>query len=881
MIKNYLLLLFLCLFSSANAQVINFPDANFKAKLLAANSSNYIALDITNNYTKIDLNGDGEIDQLEALQIKTLNVEKSNIGNLEGIKYFVNLIDLNCNNNKISMLDLKSLVKLSFLDCSSNQLTALDLNYLVNLKSLYCGSNKLTVMNVWNLANLSDFSCSHNLLTDLIINNVPQLNSLYCINNQISDFSTVEAPNLTQLSCSNNKITSLNLTVFPKLNYVTCRNNKITTISLNGLVNLETLSCSENELTNLDVKTLRSLTTLHCSTNLLTNLDITKVPNLESLAFQNNKIASIDFSNNSKLNTIVGSKNPIEFVDFSNLKDLEYIMFGNTAIHTFDLSNSKKLAGMNIASCPNLESINLKNGSIEDLNYAEDVADDVDNVAYGYDMINFRNCPNLKYICADDSQIEAITQKISVYNYTNCVVGGYCSFVSGEENYVIKGSAKLDLDNNGCNVSDKAVSNLKFLITGPKTSNLITDNTGNYIVQVPIGAYTIKPILENPEYFSVTPSSIKVDFTNASNSITQDFCVTAVASHKDLEVNMISMQAARPGFDTNYKIIYKNKGNVSQSGTVNLIFKDDVLDLVSANPAISNQSLNNLSWAFTYLKPFESREISFVLNVNSPMETPAVNNGDILNYTASINSVEMDETPIDNTFTLSQKVIGSYDPNDKTCLEGDVIKPELIGEYVHYLIRFENTGTYQAQNIVVKDMIDLSKFDISTLIPTSASHSYITKISDGNKVEFIFENINLLFDDAHNDGYIAFKIKTLPTLKTGDSFTNEANIYFDYNFPILTNKPSSTFKTLGTQDFAFSNYFKVFPIPAADVLNITYENSIEVLSISIYDILGQLIIVVPHAKNVSSINVSSLRTGNYFLKVKTDKGTSSIKFVKK
>ena len=33
---------------------------------------------------------------------------------------------------------------------------------------------------------------------------------------------------------------------------------------------------------------------------------------------------------------------------------------------------------------------------------------------------------------------------------------------------------------------------------------------------------------------------------------------------------------------------------------------------------------------------------------------------------------------------------------------------------------------------------------------------------EGNKVEFIFEGIHLPFDDANNDGYVAFKIKTKP-----------------------------------------------------------------------------------------------------------------------
>lgn len=167
------------------------------------------------------------------------------------------------------------------------------------------------------------------------------------------------------------------------------------------------------------------------------------------------------------------------------------------------------------------------------------------------------------------------------------------------------------------------------------------------------------------------------------------------------------------------------------------------------------------------------------------------------------------------------------------------------------------------------------------MVPISASHSYVTKISDGNKVEFIFENINLPFNNVNRNGYIAFKIKTLPTLKVGDSFTNEANIYFDYNFPILTNKATSTFKILGTQDFEFSKYFNLFPNPANDVLNITTKSNNEIKSITIYDILGQLVIAIPNAENVSKVDVSKLNTGNYILKIKTEKGYSVKKFIKK
>ena len=49
---------------------------------------------------------------------------------------------------------------------------------------------------------------------------------------------------------------------------------------------------------------------------------------------------------------------------------------------------------------------------------------------------------------------------------------------------------------------------------------------------------------------------------------------------------------------------------------------------------------------------------------------------------------------------------------------------------------------------------------------------------------------------------------------------------------------------------------------------------------AVYDILGQLVITVPNAKAVSTIDVSKLTTGNYIVKVKSSIGSSSMKFIK-
>jgi hypothetical protein len=85
---------------------------------------------------------------------------------------------------------------------------------------------------------------------------------------------------------------------------------------------------------------------------------------------------------------------------------------------------------------------------------------------------------------------------------------------------------------------------------------------------------------------------------------------------------------------------------------------------------------------------------------------------------------------------------------------------------------------------------------------------------------------------------------------------------------------------LGTPDFDFARYFTVYPNPAKADLNITVKETINTQSIQVYNTLGQLVLVVTNADKVSTIDVSRLSGGNYFLTIKTDKGSSSTQFLK-
>jgi hypothetical protein len=785
----------------SQAQIINFPDANFKAKLLSASPENDIAAIINDGSTfvAIDTNGNGEIEAAEAQAIIYLHLDAGEIVDLSGLENFTNLYSFGIWENPISTINLPSLSNLQWLSIGGNpNLISADLSLVPSITKLWMNNSVLPSIDVSMLPNLEYFECVGCQL-------------------QTIDFSNNTA--LRQVNSWSGYLTSLDLT---------------------QNIALESLNCSGNELTNLNISGLGNLENVNCAHNLLTALDLNGT-NLISLDVSNNPITAIDLSYQSNLQGFDNYSTLLSTVDFSACPLVHRLM-----------SND----------CPNLTTVNIKNGY------------------WFFDQFQIMNCPSLTYICANDYQAAGIQSQVNYFGY-NCTVNSYCSFNPGGTFYSVQGAAEADADNNGCNSDDTFVPFFKVDITdGLTTGSSITGSDGNIDLRLQQGLYTITPVNPNPSYFNLSPSSIVIEFPAQSSPFTQNFCLTPVGNHSDLEVTLVPLDIARPGFDAHYKLICKNKGNQVQSGTLGLSYNDDAIDFVTSSPGILVGAPNLLTWDFDMLAPFESNAVYFMMNLNSPVETPPLNNGDVLQFTAVISTANSDETPENNSAVLNQTLVNSIDPNDKTCLEGTTISPEMAGGYVHYQIRFENTGTANAQNIVVKDMIDTNKFDVNSLVALDGSHDYYTRIN-GNKVEFIFENINLPFDDANNDGYVVFKIRTKPTLVLGDTFSNTASIYFDYNHPIVTNTATTTLSLLQTKDFEFPDYISIYPNPADDVLKIETKNDIEISSANIYSTSGQLILTIPNMRHIKSIDVSALTTGDYFLSVVTDKGKSNIIIVKK
>ncbi len=574
-------------------------------------------------------------------------------------------------------------------------------------------------------------------------------------------------------------------------------------------------------------------------------------------------IQSFEASATSELN--VSNSNISDLTGIEAFTALETLFCQNTQLTTLDCNNNPNLTALYIASNDLLETVFIKNGSDESSNM--DSGSWLENWFVG-------NNPSLSYVCADDSQVVEI-QPFAEGNYP---VSSYCTITPGGDFNTITGNVLFDLNEDGCDPSDIAQTYIRMDIDDGETQGATyTTLDGNYNFYTSEGDFGITPNVEQPSWFNISPLTTTIPFTDSNNNVaTQDFCLTADGIHNDVEIAIAPLMPARPGFDALYLIVYNNKGNQAVSGDFEFTYDDTVLDFISANQTPDNQDSGSLIWNYDNLLPFESRSVQVTLNVNGPTETPPVNIDDVLAFQATINPISGDEFSDDNTFDYDQVVVGSFDPNDITCLQGDVLPTAEIGNFLHYIINFENIGTAPAENVVVELDVDDAQFDINTLRVLNASHEMQTELQN-NKIKFVFNGINLGATGGH--GNILIRMKSNQNLVSGNTVTKKANIFFDYNFPIETNVASTTFQnSLSEDDFQLGKSLMVFPNPVFDLVNIKAASLI--MSIEVYDMQGRMLVSQLVSNKETQLDMSSYSNGIYILKVNSNKGSITKEIIK-
>src|SRR5690606_24502769 len=97
-------------------------------------------------------------------------------------------------------------------------------------------------------------------------------------------------------------------------------------------------------------------------------------------------------------------------------------------------------------------------------------------------------------------------------------------------------------------------------------------NEGQYQLNLFEDTYVVS--LQNlPDYFTVTPENYTVSYTGFGNYEELSFCLTANQAVQDLNITLLPVSEARPGFETDYQLVVQNLGTQTVNNVlVNLTF---------------------------------------------------------------------------------------------------------------------------------------------------------------------------------------------------------------------------------------------------------------------------------------------------------------------
>lgn len=473
--------------------------------------------------------------------------------------------------------------------------------------------------------------------------------------------------------------------------------------------------------------------------------------------------------------------------------------------------------------------------------------------------------------------------KIDDLHYFNYALDDFQvqALVANESN-VVRGNCFIDLNGN----SVKDVNELAAFGIGIKSTSSTgqsftnyTNASGDFSTLTDTG--TVNTFVKVVNNYTSLPSSINTQHSSFGNVDSVSFALIPFAGITDGTISIVPLNSAVPGFISNYNLVYFNNGTDTLSGTVSLIINPGML-YMGSNPVVSSVSGDTLFWSFSNLYPLQTGVINLQLQVAPP---PIINLGDTLHLLAHISTNLLDTTLKNDNAVINQIVIGSHDPNDKTVLEGSMMDTSQLnnGNYLTYVIRFQNTGTASAINVFVRDTLS-SMLDWNSFEMVHASHGYNLSIMDDNILTWSFNGIMLPdsnSDEPASHGYICYRLKPLNTLLIGDVINNTAHIYFDFNPPVVTNTCVTQIvaTTITSNSNAEENIsISIYPNPAHDLLTISSRNLNGV--ISLYNSIGENLIEQYVNKDDTELRMDKFSSGVYFLKYTGRDGSVIRKVIK-
>jgi hypothetical protein len=224
-----------------------------------------------------------------------------------------------------------------------------------------------------------------------------------------------------------------------------------------------------------------------------------------------------------------------------------------------------------------------------------------------------------------------------------------------------------------------------------------------------------------------------------------------------------------------------------------------------------------------------------------------------------------------NVDTLYSCFFNSYDPNYIEVNKPEILDPSQL-ETLTYIIHFENEGNFPAVNIKLDNVIS-NKLNLSTFKYVNSSHGCYHILDTVNRVLSIyFDDIYLesnQVDSIASKGFFAYTIDEMTNLPLNDTIFNQADIYFDFNAPIITNQ-TVNYNAINTNHFdeiSKLNNFRIYPNPTNDQITISTDESLIGKEYSIFDQVGKLMYKGNLTSTSTSLPLTCLSTGMYTLQI--------------
>ncbi|MBL7946774.1 MAG: T9SS type A sorting domain-containing protein [Flavobacteriales bacterium] len=397
----------------------------------------------------------------------------------------------------------------------------------------------------------------------------------------------------------------------------------------------------------------------------------------------------------------------------------------------------------------------------------------------------------------------------------------------------------------------------------------ITSGNGAYSIGLPYGAYALEQL--NPDAAQLCPPAGPIAFTvsNGNNAVVN----IADSTLSPFDLSVFALQGiSRVGFPFTFSVRLINNTGASGENVSVTLYHDPLFTFIGGTQG-AVASPGQVQWTIPVIAPFEQRWLQVTVQVPpDPLLT-----GTVHYWSATATTTSNESTTANNTFSSEGTIVASYDPNDKVgtanisrSTEQFYLDQDL---WIDYVVRFQNTGSDTAFTVVIRDIIE-QDLDIESLQILGASHAFTPSFGEGRELVFTFNDI--LLPDSTTDllgsqGFVAFRLKPRNGLVPGDVITNTADIYFDFNEPVIT-EPSvlvAEFST-GVHDEDLLE-LDVFPNPTDQRIYISTNNApIALLTITRTD--GRIVLRQAADGALPEVDIQALIAGAYFVEASLANG---------